>query len=158
MSLRLGVAQENSGKLVAVVRQEAKRIAREERLDYIIGDGPPGIGCPVISSLSGVDLALIVTEPTLSGIHDLDRIIGLCHHFGVPPMACINKYDVNEENALRIEGYCLAQGIEVACRIPYDDEVIESVVKGLPLVEYSSNGASQQIEVLWQHIATAIRL
>lgn len=81
---RLGIAQENSGKLVALVRQQAKQIAEKQGFNYIISDGPPGIGCPVISSLSGANLALLVTEPTLSGIHDLERVIGVCHHFGVP--------------------------------------------------------------------------
>jgi len=153
---RLGVAQENSGKLVAVVRQEAKRIAQEDGLDYIISDGPPGIGCPVISSLSGVDLAVIVTEPSLSGIHDLERIIGLCQHFTVLAMVCINKYDINEEGARQIENYCLSQGIELASRIPYDDVVIEALVKGLPVVEYSTNGVSQQIKTLWQDVTGAL--
>lgn len=153
---RLGIAQENSGKLVAVVRQEAKRVAREEGLDYIISDGPPGTGCPVISSLSGVNLAVIVTEPSLSGMHDLGRIVGVCRHFAVAVMVCINKHDINEEVAGQIESYCLSQGIEVASRIPYDDVVIEALVKGLPIVEYSSNGVSQQIKALWQDIAGAL--
>ena len=87
---RLGIAQENSGKLVAVVRQQAKKIAENEGADLIISDGPPGIGCPVISSLSGVSLALLVTEPTLSGMHDLERVLGVCHHFGIPALVCIN--------------------------------------------------------------------
>ena len=153
---RLGVAQENSGKLVAVVRQEAKRVAQEAELDYIISDGPPGIGCPVISSLSGVNLAVIVTEPTLSGIHDLDRIVGLCRHFNVPVMVCINKYDINEEAAQQIEGYCGSQNIRVLSRIPYDEGVIKALVSGVPLVEYSSNGISQQIKALWQDVAAAL--
>ena len=150
---RLGVAQENSGKLVAVVRQKAKLIAERQGLDYIISDGPPGIGCPVISSLTGVDLAVIVTEPTLSGMHDLDRVIGVCHHFGVPVMVCINKYDLNENNTRQIESYCHNQGIEVASRIPFDNVVTEALVKGLPVVEYSDNSVSQQIRGLWQSIS-----
>jgi len=153
---RLGIAQENSGKLVAVVRQEAKRIAKEKKLDYIISDGPPGIGCPVISSLSGADLAVIITEPTLSGIHDLERIIGLCHHFNIPAMVCVNKYDINQEATHQIETYCLGQGIPVASQIPYDDIVTEALVNGLPVVEYSSNGVSRQIKSLWQDIAGAL--
>ena len=150
---RLGVTQENSGKLVAVVRQEAKRIAQEKEADYIISDGPPGIGCPVISSLSGVDLAMIVTEPSLSGIHDMERIIGLCHHFGVPALVCINKHDINKEGTNQIESYCHDQGIAVAAWIPYDEVVIKALVQGLPVVEYSPNGVSKQIEILWQEIA-----
>ena len=147
---RLGVAQESSGKLVALVRQQAKRIAEEQGLNYIISDGPPGIGCPVISSLSGVDLAVIVTEPTLSGMHDLDRVIGVCHHFAVPVIVGINKYDINEDNSHQIEGYCQRRGIEVASRIPFDNVVTEALVRGLPVVEYSQNRVTSEIENLWR--------
>jgi len=149
---RLGIAQENSGKLVALVRQNAKLISERENLDYIITDGPPGIGCPVISSLSGASLALLVTEPTLSGIHDLERVIGVCRHFGVPVLVCINKYDLNEENTSRIESYCGKEGIEVAARIPFDNVMTEAIVQGLPVVEYSSNKVTHQIKELWQII------
>jgi MinD superfamily P-loop ATPase len=149
---RLGIAQENSGKLVALVRQNAKLIAERENLDYIITDGPPGIGCPVISSLSGASLALLVTEPTLSGIHDLERVIGVCRHFGVPVLVCVNKYDLNEENTYRIESYCADEGIEVAARISFDNVTTEAIVQGLPVVEYSNNKVTQQIKELWQII------
>jgi len=153
---RLGVAQENSGKLVALVRQEAKLVAEKRGLDYIISDGPPGIGCPVISSISGVNLAVIVTEPTLSGMHDLDRVIGVCHHFTVPVIVCINKYDLNEDNSHQIESYCQSQGIEIAARIPFDNVVTEALVHGLPVVEYSQNNVSRQIEALWRDIARVV--
>ncbi|MBA7577554.1 MAG: (4Fe-4S)-binding protein [Dehalococcoidia bacterium] len=150
---RLGIAQENSGKLVALVRQKAKELAQKQRAAYIISDGPPGIGCPVISSLSGANLALLVTEPTLSGIHDLERVLGVCRHFNVPVLVCINKYNVNEDNAHRIEEYCNRQEVEVAARIPFDNVVTEAIVQGLPVVEYVHNSVSQQIELLWQNIA-----
>lgn len=146
---RLGIAQENSGKLVAVVRQQAKQIAEEQGLDYIISDGPPGIGCPVISSLSGAGLALLVTEPSLSGIHDLERVLGVCRHFGVSAMVCINKYDLNEENTRQIEAQCLSQGVEVAGRIPFDNVVTESIVQGVPVVEYSDGNVTREIERMW---------
>lgn len=146
---RLGIAQENSGKLVALVRQQAKQIAEERGLGYIISDGPPGIGCPVISSLSGAGLALLVTEPSLSGIHDLERVLGVCRHFGVPAMVCINKYDLNEENSQRIEDQCLGQGVEVAGRIPFDNVVTESIVQGVPIVEYSNGDVARGIERMW---------
>ncbi len=149
---RLGIAQDNSGKLVALVRQNAKLIAEGENLDYIITDGPPGIGCPVISSLSGASLALLVTEPTLSGIHDLERVIGVCRHFGIPVLVCVNKYDLNEENTYRIESYCADEGIEVAARISFDNVITEAIVQGLPVVEYSNNKVTQQIKELWQII------
>jgi len=149
---RLGIAQENSGKLVALVRQRAQEVAQKQGADFIISDGPPGIGCPVISSLSGADLALLVTEPTLSGIHDLERILGVCRHFGVPAFACINKYDINQENTRQIEESCLKQGVEVAARIPFDNVVTEAMVKGLPVVEYSHNPVSREINLLWQKL------
>ena len=150
---RLGIAQENSGKLVTMVRQEARNIAEGQGLRYILSDGPPGIGCPVISSLSGADLALIVTEPTLSGIHDLDRIIVVCRHFGVPAMVCINKYDINQENTGRIESYCEELGIQVVSRIPFDNVVVEAIVAGLPVVEYYQGDVSQRIEKLWKVVS-----
>lgn len=153
---RLGIAQENSGKLVAVVRQHARQLAEKGELDYIISDGPPGIGCPVISSLSGANLALLVTEPTLSGMHDLERVLGVCHHFGIPAVVCINKYDLNEDNSRQIEKYCLEQGVEVAARIPFDNAVTEAIVHGLPVVEYSQGKVAQEIQSLWQHISRSL--
>ncbi|MGB6872974.1 MAG: ATP-binding protein [Dehalococcoidia bacterium] len=149
---RLGVAGENSGKLVALVRNNAKLLAESQNLDYIITDGPPGIGCPVISSLSGANLALLVTEPTLSGMHDLERVIGVCRHFGVPALVCINKYDINQENTSEIESYCFNQGVEVVSKIPFDNVVTEALIKRLPVVEYSNNKVTQQIKELWQII------
>jgi len=153
---RLGIAQENSGKLVAQVRQQAKKIAMEQGLAYIISDGPPGIGCPVISSLSGASLALLVTEPTLSGMHDLERVLDVCRHFGIPARICINKFDLNEENTKQIENQCLSQGIEIVGRIPFDNVVTESIVKGIPVVEYSQNGVSHEIEALWESVSKSL--
>jgi MinD superfamily P-loop ATPase len=153
---RLGIAQENSGKLVAVVRQQAKQIAEEKNLDHIISDGPPGIGCPVISSLSGVSLALLVTEPTLSGMHDLDRVLDVCRHFGVPALVCINKYDLNEENARQIESQCLSQGVEIVGKIPFDNVVTRSIVQGVPVVEYSDGRVTQEIERMWHTLSTML--
>ena len=141
---------------MAVVRQEAKKIAEERDLGYIISDGPPGIGCPVISSLSGVSLALLVTEPTLSGMHDLERVIGVCQHFGVPALVCINKYDLNEENTQQIETDCLSQGVEVAGKIPYDNVVTESIVKGIPVVEYSDGRVTQEIKKMWRTLSAIL--
>ena len=155
---RLGIAQENSGKLVALVRQQAKEMAEKQGAGLIISDGPPGIGCPVISSLSGASLALLVTEPTLSGIHDLERVLGVCRHFGVPALVCINKYDINEDNAAKIEDYCREQGIELAARISFDNVVTEALVKGRPVVKYSDGPVSRRIKGLWQNIAGRLAL
>jgi MinD superfamily P-loop ATPase len=149
---RLGIAQENSGKLVATVRQQARQMAEKMGLDYIITDGPPGIGCPVISSLSGASLALLVTEPTLSGRHDLERVLEVCRHFGVQSIVCINKYDINRDNTRQIEGYCLNQGIKVAARIPFSNVFTEAMQRGQPVVEYSRDRVSWQIKALWQEI------
>jgi MinD superfamily P-loop ATPase len=94
---RLGIGEENSGKLVALVRKKARETAKQREFDLIISDGPPGIGCPVISSLSGASMAVIITEPTISGIHDMKRVIEVCQHFDIPVIVCINKYDLNPE-------------------------------------------------------------
>ena len=153
---RLGIAQENSGKLVATVRQQAKKLAEQEGKSLIISDGPPGIGCPVISSLSGASLALIVTEPTLSGIHDLDRVLGVCRHFCVPVTVCINKYDLNEQNARQIESKCYDQGVEIATKVPFDNIVTESIVNGVPVVEYSKGKVAKEIEKLWSSLSVMI--
>ncbi len=149
---RLDIGQENSGKLVALVRQNARKMAKENNFDYLVTDGPPGIGCPVISSLSGASLALLVTEPTLSGIHDLERVIGVCNHFNVPAIVCINKYDINEENCLVIEQYCSSQNIPVSAKIPFDNTVTEALVKGQPVVSYTRSKAAIAIESLWEVI------
>jgi len=153
---KLGTAQENSGKLVTAVRKEARLIAEKDGLDLIISDGPPGIGCPVISSLSGVDLAVLVTEPTLSGIHDLERVIGVCRHFKVPVLVCVNKFDINEDNTRRIEEYCRENDIEVAARIPFDRVVTDAMIKGLPVVKVSDGKVTQEIEKLWNKVKQLI--
>ena len=153
---RLGITQENSGKLVALVRQKAKKIAEGEGLDWIISDGPAGIGCPVISSLFEANLALLVTEPTLSGIHGLERVLDVCYRFSVPVLVCINKYDINEDNARHIESYCLSRGIEIASKIPFDNVVTRALVQGLPVVEYNDNSVSQQIKALWESISRVL--
>jgi len=149
---KLGIAEENSGKLVTLVRQNAKLIAEKEKKDFVIVDGPPGIGCPVIASLSGVDIALIVTEPTLSGIHDLERIVGVAHHFGIKGVVCINKYDLNLIMTQRIEEYCRNNNIELVGKIPFDISVTEALVRGLPIVEYSNNQVTHEIKNLWEKI------
>jgi MinD superfamily P-loop ATPase len=149
---KLGIAEENSGKLVSVVRQKAKEIAEKENLDYVIIDGPPGIGCPVIASLANVDLALIVTEPTLSGIHDMERVAQVSKHFGVPTKVVINKYDINPDNSEDIKKICQKEDIEVISQLPFSQKVSESIVHGVPLVEFCSDGIAQDISLLWERI------
>ena len=150
---KLRIAQENSGKLVAVVRKQARELAQKQESRYIITDGPPGIGCPVISSLSGANLALLVTEPTLSGIHDLERVLGVCQHFGIPAMVCINKYDINEENTQKIERYCADQGVNDISKIRYDNVFSEALVHNKPVVEYSRGTVAIELERLWGDIS-----
>jgi MinD superfamily P-loop ATPase len=149
---RLGPGKENSGELVAVVRGRARRMAQEQGAEYIVSDGPPGIGCPVISSLSNASLALIVSEPSLSGIHDLERVLAVCRHFGVTALVCINKHDLDEESTRRIQDYCRRSQVDVAALIPFDEAVTEAVVQGVPLVEFSNGPAAQGIARLWQDV------
>jgi MinD superfamily P-loop ATPase len=149
---RLGVAQENSGKLVTVVRNKALEIGEKDGRGLLIMDGSPGIGCPVIASLSGADLALVVTEPTPSGVHDLERIAGLAHHFGVRTACVVNRFDLNPAQAERIASGCAAQGIAVLGRVPFDAEVMASVARGLPLVEWSEGPAAREVRGLWARI------
>ncbi|MGI5882126.1 MAG: ATP-binding protein [Dethiobacteria bacterium] len=146
---RLGIAEENSGKLVTMVRSRAKEIAREEGRKYIITDGPPGIGCPVIASLAGASNALVVTEPTLSGVHDLERVLEVCHHFEIPALVCINRSDLDEDNTRKIEKFCQEQSVPVVGKVPFDKVVTEAMVEGLPVVEYSDGRVSQEIKKIW---------
>jgi MinD superfamily P-loop ATPase len=149
---RLGIAEENSGKLVSQVRKIAHKVAEEKRLDWLIVDGPPGIGCPVIASLSGVDLALIVTEPTLSGIHDMERVADVAAHFTIPTGVVINKYDINLENSDAIQELCDKRNINVLARLPFSEDVVKAVVQGIPVVEFSKDGIVRQIAELWNKV------
>ncbi len=149
----LNIAEETSGKLVTVVRNRAQQVAEKENCELILIDGAPGIGCPVIASLTGVDLALIVTEPTMSGLHDLERILEVTRHFGIPSTVCINKYDINEKNSKRITEFCRQRGIEVVGYIPYDPVVTQAMVAGLPVVEFASGVVSNAIREVWRGIS-----
>ncbi|MBS7615014.1 P-loop NTPase [Candidatus Bathyarchaeota archaeon] len=152
---RLNPGEENSGKLVTLVRQNAKNIAEEKNVDLILNDGPPGIGCPVIASVSGVDLGVIVVEPTLSGIHDMERALKMLSHFKIRPVVCINMYDLNVENAKMIEAFCESNGVKVVGKIPFDPIVTEAMVLGKPVAEYSPESrVSKEIEEILRKIAT----
>ena len=145
---RLGVAAENSGKLVATVRQEARRIAEEQGRNLVIVDGPPGIGCPVIASLSGAAQVLVVTEPTVSGEHDLARVLKLAAHFGIPASICVNKWDLNPEMTERIEKQARTVGANVAGRIRYDRAVTQAQIQERAVVEIDAPCA-EDIRALW---------
>ena len=149
---RLGIAEENSGLLVSLVRNQAKVLAEERGLDTIIVDGPPGIGCPVIASITGTSAVLIVTEPTLSGLHDLERVGGLAAHFKIPTLACVNKFDLNEEMSNQIADYCARNRIELVGRIPYDTAVTYAMVAGKSIVEFSDGRVSDAIKDIWHRV------
>ena len=154
---RLGIAEENSGKLVTLVRQQARLIAEKEGRDFIIIDGPPGIGCPVIAAIGGVDLVLVVTEPTLSGIHDLERVLGVAHHFNVPAMVCINKMDINRENTEKIKKYCQKNRISIAGEIPYDPIVTQAMVAEKSIVEFDDGAISIEAKKIWENVERSLR-
>ena len=149
---QLNIAEETSGKLVTEVRDRAQQVAEKEQRELILIDGAPGIGCPVIASLTGVDLALVVTEPTMSGLHDLERILDVTSHFGIGSVVCINKYDINEENSRRITEFCRQRGIEVVGNIPYDSVVTEAMVAGKPVIEFLEGRVSDAIKNVWEGI------
>jgi MinD superfamily P-loop ATPase len=137
----LFAGQENSGKLVTMVKQQGRLLAQDEGRELLLVDGPPGIGCPVISASAGADLALLVTEPTVSGVHDLERILGTVTHFRVPALVVINKADVNPAHAAGIEAFCRAQGIDLVGKLPYDTVVTAAMVQGQPVTVYQPGGA-----------------
>jgi MinD superfamily P-loop ATPase len=149
---QLGAGQENSGLLVAVIRGKAQDLAEEKSLPLILVDGPPGIGCPVISSLTGADGVLIITEPTLSGLHDLNRVLDLAGHFHIPGMILINKYDLNQEMTDRIEAYCREKGLGVAGRLPYDPVVTEAMIQGKTIPEMNGSPLGREIEKIWDRV------
>jgi MinD superfamily P-loop ATPase len=150
--------ESNSGKLVTLVRQNAKILAEKENCDLIIIDGSPGIGCPVIASITGVDVALVVTEPTMSGIHDLKRVLTLLDHFNVAPFVCINMYDVNAENTNKILGFCRENGTDVVGIIPFSPEVTQAMVNGKTIVEYSpESSVTEEITNMWKKMYLSLK-
>lgn len=134
---RLGIGEETSGKLVSAVRSNAKKLAEQYHKDLIIIDGPPGTGCSAIAAITGTDLVLVVSEPTVSGIHDLKRVLELAVHFMIPTVVCINKYDINEENTKLIENFCAEIEIPVIGRLPYNDIVTKAMLQEQTLIEYT---------------------
>jgi len=154
---RLNPGEANSGKLVTLVRHNARQIAEEKNLDLILIDGPPGIGCPVIASVTGVDAGLVVTEPTMSGIHDLDRALQLLNHFNILPLVCINQYDINRKNTEKIVEFCEKNKVEVAGKISFDPIVTEAMVAGKTIVEHSpENKVSQEIKTAWKRVLSVL--
>lgn len=149
--------QENSGKLVTLVRQRARQQAIDEQRQLVLIDGPPGIGCPVISAVSGVDLALLVTEPTVAGIQDLHRALQTVAHFGVPALVCINKADVYPHGAQEIEADCRARGIAVVGQIPFDLTVVSALVAGEAVTAWRPDApASLALAAVWERVLSVL--
>jgi len=150
---RLGIAEENSGKLVTLIRQEAKKLAEKNKLNLIVTDGPPGVGCPVIASIGGATALLIVTEPTVSGLHDMERVAQLAAHFKVPGMVCVNKFDLNIDQTQAIEKLAKEKKMTVLGRIPFDPVFTKSMVQGKTIFEYNTESITgQAVEQIWKKI------
>ncbi len=156
----LFAGQENSGKLVTLVKQQARRWAQDLEAALVLVDGPPGIGCPVISASSGMDLALHVVEPTVSGAHDLERVMGTTDHFDVPSLVLINKADLNPARSQEIAAFCTQRGVEVVGRIPYDTVVTEAMVEGHPVTEYvdGDDPVTAALRGVWERVKVRLNL
>ena len=150
---RLGIMEENSGMLVSVLRKEAQAIAEREGRQFILIDGPPGIGCPVISSITGTHAVLIITEPTISGFHDMKRVNDLARSLTTPVMVCVNKFDINPGLGEEIKQYALDHQMRFVGSIPYDTDVISAMVAQQNLVEYSQGAAASAVKEIWHHVS-----
>ncbi len=150
---RLYPGEENSGKLVNMVREKAKQVAKENDLDTIILDGPPGIGCPVISTITGVDKVVIVTEPTISGLSDMQRALEIVKKFGTETYVIINKYDLNREMSDKIDSWCKISGVSIMGRLPFDSQIVEAMVQRKSITEYNPDiNISKKIKTIWNKI------
>ena len=156
---RLGIAEENSGKLVTLVRQEARKLGEERNLELILSDGPPGVGCPVIASIGGASAVLIVTEPTVSGQHDMVRVAQLADHFRVPAMICVNKFDLNLELTRDIENFAKEKGLSCLGRIPFDPIFTKAMLQAQTIFEYNTESeVGQAIKEIWRRLADRMAL
>jgi MinD superfamily P-loop ATPase len=156
---RLGIAEENSGKLVSIVRRKARQLAEEKNFDLILTDGPPGIGCPVIAAVGGASGVLIVTEPTVSGKHDMERVVRLAAHFKVPAMVCVNKFDLNLDQTHAIEKFAKEKNVSVLGRIPFDPIFTKSMIQGQTIFEYNKESETGQVvKQIWEKAGKTIGL
>ena len=150
---RLGIAEDNSGKLVTLVRREAKKLAETKKLDLVITDGPPGIGCPVIASIGGANAVLIVAEPSVSGLHDMERVAQLTAYFGIPAMVSVNKFDLNVDQTQAIESLAKKRDIDVLGRVPFDPVFTRSMIQGKTIFEHNGGSqASSAVQQLWEKV------
>lgn len=155
---KLGIAEENSGKLVSEIRNHARIVANKNKNNLIIVDGSPGIGCPVIASISGANLVLIVTEPTMSGLHDAQRVYELTKHFNIPASICVNKSDISEELTSEIEQFCQKESIELLGKIPYSKEFTQAMIKSETVIENAPDSdVSKEIKSIWEKISNKLK-
>lgn len=156
---RLGIAEENSGKLVTLIREEGKKLAEKNNLDLLFTDGPPGVGCPVIASLGGASAVLIVAEPTVSGKHDMERVTELTAFFKVPAMICVNKFDLNPEQGKAIEDYSREKGVSVLGRVPFDPVFTKAMVQGKTIFEFDKNSEGcRAVKEIWEKVSQSLNL
>jgi MinD superfamily P-loop ATPase len=148
----LFAGQPNSGKLVALIKGQARQLGLLTGKGIMLVDGPPGIGCPVIATLSGADLALIVIEPTISGIHDLERIMETIRHFGVSAHVVINKAGLSQRHLAEIKTYCRTESIHILGQIPFDPVVTEAMVQGVPVTAYSKGSVTGAMVTIWENL------
>ena len=154
---RLGIAEENSGKLVTQVRQEARRLAEEQGLSWILTDGPPGIGCPVISSLGDATAVLIITEPSVAGHHDLERVAALAEHFGLPVLVLVNKADLHWETARKIAEFCRERGYGFLGHLPFEPDFTRAQVEGKTIIEYDNKELQAVLREVWEQLQSEIQ-
>lgn len=150
---RMGVGEENSGRLVTVIRQKAREIAVQTAAGFIINDGPPGIGCPVIASLTGTGVVLLVIEPSLSGLHDAKRLMELVDSFNIPALAIINKYDINLEITGRVKKFLKEKSIPLIGKIPFDTQLVDAMVAGESIIEFDpKSDLAEKFREIWEKI------
>jgi len=155
---KLGIAEENSGKLVSEIRNYARLLAHKEGQDLIIVDGSPGIGCPVIASISGATIVVIVTEPTLSGLHDAERVLKLTKHFRVPTCVCLNKFDINPDMSKHIENFCTKENIEIIGKLPYSTEFTAAMINEQSVIEnFPNSDVSTKIKLMWENLKERLK-
>ncbi len=156
---RLGIAEENSGKLVSLIRQEGKKLVEEKNLSLLLTDGPPGIGCPVIASMGGATAVLIVTEPTVSGRHDMERVAELAAFFKIPAMMCVNKFDLNPSQGEAIEAFARERNVGVIGRVPFDPAFTNAMVQGKTIVEFDSQSEGcVAVKTIWENLAQSFEI
>jgi MinD superfamily P-loop ATPase len=156
---RLGIAEENSGKLVTLVRQEAQKLAARENATLILTDGPPGIGCPVIASIGGASALIIVAEPTVSGTHDMERVAQLAAHFNVPAFVCVNKWDLNPRMTERIEDFAREKNLVFLGRVPFDPAFTKAMVQGQNLFEFDGDSeAARAVKAIWERAVQILQI